>query len=102
MVSDSISLSFEDDLILLACRNGNNCQNKELDAIAGERIPGGEGYLVSFKDHPYVPGRRMILITSETEQGLMYGCADFAEKYLPQAAQAHQHNPEYYYFKNPL
>lgn len=102
MVSDSISLSDSDDLILLTCRNGNNCQNKELDAIAGERIPGGEGYLVSFKEHPYVPGRRMILITSETEQGLMYGCVDFAEKYLPCAAQAHQHNPEYYYFKNPF
>jgi len=102
MVSDSISLSDSDDLILLTCRNGNSCQNKELDAIAGERIPGGEGYLVSFRDHPYVQGRRMILITSETEQGLMYGCVDFAEKYLPQAAQAHQHNPEYYYFKNPF
>lgn len=102
MVSDSISLSFEDDLILLVCRNGNNCQNKELDAIAGQRIPGDEGYLVSFKEHPYCPGRRMILITSETEIGLMYGCADFAQKYLPEAAQAHQHNPDYYYFKTPF
>ena len=102
MTSDSISLSDQDDLILLACRNGNACQNKELDAIAGERIPVGEGYLVAFKDHPYVAGRRMILIASETEKGMMYGCADFAEKYLPQAAQAHQHNPEYYYFKNPF
>lgn len=102
MVSDSISLSDQDDLILLACRNGNNCQNKELDAIAGEEIPGGEGYLVQFKDHPYVFGRRMILIVSGTERGLMYGCADFAQRYLPQAAQAHQHNPDYYYFKNPF
>ena len=102
MTADSISLSFEDDLILLACRNGNNCQNKELDAIAGERIPGGEGYLVSFKEHPYCPGRKMILIASETEIGLMYGCADFAEKYLPQAAQAHQHGGDFYYFKNPF
>lgn len=102
MTSDSISLSEADDLILLACRNGNNCQNKELDAVAGEKIPGGEGYLVKFGAHPYVAGRRMILICSETEIGMMYGCADFAEKYLPQAAQAHQHNPDYYYFKNPF
>ena len=101
-VSDSISLSFEDDLILLVCRNGNNCQNKELDAIAGQKIPAGEGYLVAFKEHPYCEGRKMILITSETEVGLMYGCADFAEKYLPRAAQAHQHNPDHYYFKNPF
>ena len=33
MTSDSISLSEADDLILLACRNGNACQNKELDAV---------------------------------------------------------------------
>ncbi|MBQ2955670.1 MAG: hypothetical protein IJE08_04330 [Clostridia bacterium] len=102
VVSDSISLSFEDDLILLACRNGNNCQNKELDSIAGQTIPSGEGYLVAFKEHPYCPGRKMVLVVSETELGLMYGCVDLAEKYLPRAAQAHQHNPEYYYFKNPF
>lgn len=102
MVSDSISLSMEDDLILLVCRNGNACQNKELDAIAGQPIPGGEGYLVAFKEHPYCPGRRMILIASETETGLMYGCADFAGRYLPQAAQAHQSGGDYYYFKNPF
>ncbi len=101
-ISDSISLSLEDDLILLVCRDGNNCQNRELDAIAGQEIPGGEGYLVAFKEHPYCEGRRMILITSGTERGMMYGCADFAYRYLPEAAQAHQHNPEYYYFKNPF
>ncbi len=102
VVSDSISLSFEDDLILLMCRDGNACQNRELDAIAGQTIPSGEGYLVKFTDHPYCAGRRMILIASETEVGLLYGCMDFVNRYLPAVAQAHQHNPEYYYFKNPF
>jgi len=101
-VSDSIPLGDEDDIIIIACRAGNNCQKREMDAIAGAKVPSDEGYLVKFGAHPYNWGRRMILITSETEQGLLYGCVDFVNKYLPKAAQAHQHNPVYYYFLNPF
>ncbi len=102
VISDSIPLGEEDDIIMLVCRNGNNCQNKELDVISEAKIPSGEGYLVKFREHPYNWGRRMILITSETERGLLYGCVDFVNKYLPKAAQAHQHNPKHYYFLNPF
>ncbi len=102
VISDDIPLGEEDDIIMLVCRNGNNCQNKELDVISGAKIPSGEGYLVKFRDHPYNWGRSMILITSETEQGLLYGCVDFVNKYLPKAAQAHQHNPQHYYFFDPF
>ncbi len=101
-VSDSIPLGDEDDIIILSCREGNNCQKREMDAIAGAKIPAGEGYLIKFGEHPYNWGRRMILITSCTEQGMMYGCVDFVNKYLPKAAQAHQHNPKHYYFFNPF
>ena len=85
-IGDVIPLTEESDLIILALRQGNACQKGAVDSLAGQAIPGGAGYLITFRPHPFFEAQSMILIASETEEGLLRGCMAFTDEYLPEAA----------------